>query len=176
MNIRSKIRSLTGRGIPISATILSVLLAGGLIFGSFLQKTKADLISDDLSIVLNQERLALLGENTLIPISNPSYPEPKVIKKLSVVITAYSSTLWETDEDPYITAAGTWVREGIVANNYFPFGTKIRIPEIYGDRIFIVEDRMNWKKGNYHFDIWFSSHQAAENFGAKRTFIEVLEG
>ncbi|MFQ6049956.1 MAG: 3D domain-containing protein [Candidatus Paceibacterales bacterium] len=119
---------------------------------------------------------AIVQENTLFPSSNPANPPPKVVKKLPVVITAYSSTPGQTDDNPYITAAGSWVRDGVVANNKYPFGTKIRFPEIYGDKIFVVEDRMSWKKGNYHFDIWFPSYREALNFGAKRTYIEILEG
>ncbi len=125
--------------------------------------------------VLVPERLVMVEENSLLPIPNPSNPEPQVTQKLKVVITAYSSSPWETDGNPYITAAGTLVRDGIVANNLLPFGTKIKIPEIYGDRVFVVEDRMNWKKGYYHVDIWFASYWEAKDFGAKRTFIEVLE-
>ena len=121
------------------------------------------------------ERLATVGENSLLPMSNPSGPEPQVARKIRVVVTAYSSTIWETDDSPFVTAAGTWVKEGIVANNMLPFGTKIRIPELYGDKVFIVEDRMHWRKGYYHVDIWFASYGEAKNFGAKRTFIEVLE-
>jgi len=121
------------------------------------------------------ERLAMIGENSLLPISNPINPEPQVARKIRVVVTAYSSTPAQTDDNPYITAAGTWVKEGIIANNLLPFGTKIRIPELYGDKIFVVEDRMHWKKGYYHVDIWFASYGEAKNFGAKRTFIEVLE-
>ncbi|MBA7636723.1 hypothetical protein ES703_44348 [subsurface metagenome] len=102
-------------------------------------------------------------------------PSPKVVKRIKMIATAYSSTIQQTDNDPFITAAGTWVRDGIVANNLFPFGTKIRIPELYGDKIFIVEDRMNSKKGYYHIDIWFPSYWEAKNFGAKRTYVEILE-
>ncbi|GAI34149.1 unnamed protein product, partial [marine sediment metagenome] len=110
-------------------------------------------------------------------ISSPSNPESQYTKKtIEVVVTAYSSSPWETDDSPYLTAAGTWVREGIVANNKYPFGTEIRIPEIYGEKIFVVEDRMSWKKGEYHIDIWFPSYWEALNFGTKRTYIEVLEG
>ena len=98
------------------------------------------------------------------------------VRKLPVIVTGYSSTIDQTDSDPFITAAGTIVRDGIVANNKYPFGTKIRFPEIYGDKVFVVEDRMSWKKGNYHIDIWFASYWEAKNFGAKRTYIEVLEG
>jgi len=121
------------------------------------------------------ERLAMIGENSLLPISNPINPVSPTIRKIRVVITGYSSTPWETDDNPYITAAGTWVRDGIIANNLLPFGTKIKIPELYGDKVFVVEDRMHWRKGYYHVDIWFASYGEAKNFGAKRTFIEVLE-
>jgi len=121
------------------------------------------------------ETLSSIQGNSLLPISDPAGPEYKVARRISVVVTAYSSTLWETDDDPYITAAGTWVRDGIVANNYFPFKTKIRIPELYGDKVFVVEDRMSRKKGNYQIDIWFPSYSEAKEFGAKKTYIEVLE-
>ena len=92
-----------------------------------------------------------------------------------MIVTAYSSTPFETDSDPFITAAGTQVRDGIIANNLLPFGTKIRLPELYGEKVFIVEDRMSWKKGPYHFDIWFPSHWEAKKFGAQRTYLEILE-
>jgi len=122
----------------------------------------------------SQERLTILGDDSLLPISDPS-PEPKVVKKMNVVITAYSSTIWQTDDSPFITASNTLVRDGIIANNHLPFGTKIRMPEIYGNKIFIVEDRMNKRKGDYHVDIWLPSYNEAKEFGAKQTYIEVLE-
>ena len=130
---------------------------------------------EDEEIIFQQEKIAFLGENSLIPISDPAAPEPKVARKMPVIVTAYSSTIWETDDTPFITAANTTVRDGVVANNYLPFGTRVRIPEIYGEKIFVVEDRMSWKKGNYHIDIWFPSYQEAKEFGAKKTYIEVLE-
>ena len=122
-----------------------------------------------------KEKMAFMQGNTLLPVSNPSGPEAKVASKVPVIVTAYSSSVWETDNDPFITAAGTWVRDGIIANNLLPFGTKVRLPELYGEKIFVVEDRMSWKKGNYHFDIWFPSYSEAKNFGAQRTYIEILE-
>ncbi|MBL7150234.1 MAG: 3D domain-containing protein [Candidatus Pacebacteria bacterium] len=122
-----------------------------------------------------EKRLPFLQENSLLPISSPSNPEFQLTQKIEVVVTAYSSTVDQTDSDPFITAAGTWVKEGIVANNLLPFGTEIRIPEIYGEKIFVVEDRMSWKKGEYHIDIWFPSYWEALNFGTKKTYIEILE-
>lgn len=99
----------------------------------------------------------------------------EVKKTVKMVVTAYSSTPDQTDDTPNITASGEHVAEGIVANNMLPFGTKIRIPELYGDKIFVVEDRMHRRKGIYHVDIWFSEYQQAKNFGATITKIEVLE-
>ena len=119
--------------------------------------------------------LILLRENSLLPVSNPSDPENQIKGKIRVVVTGYSSTEDQTDSDPFITASGTWVRDGVIANNYLPMGTQIRIPELYGEKIFVVEDRMNWRKGDYHIDIWFSSYWEAKNFGAKSTYIEILE-
>lgn len=121
------------------------------------------------------DRLATIEENSLLPMAESFNPETQPVQRIKVVITGYSSSIWETDNDPYITAAGTLVRDGIVANNYLSMGTKIRIPEIFGDKIFVVEDRMSWTKGNYQIDVWFPSYWEALNFGAKRTYIEILE-
>ena len=118
-------------------------------------------------------KLQIIQGNSIL--ANSPLPYLKVARTIKVITTAYSSTPEQTDNDPFVTAAGTGVRDGIVANNLLPFGTKIRIPELYGDKIFVVEDRMSWKKGNYHVDIWFASLGEAKNFGAKFTYVEVLE-
>ena len=165
----------TERKTILFSLILGIVFCSMPFFGLSLGKTRNDLTYEEVAM-LQEESLLVFGSNTLISKLNPANPEPKVVQKLPVVITAYSSTVWETDEDPFITAAGTGVRDGIIANNYLPFGTKVRIPELYGDKVFTVEDRMNWKKGNYQVDIWFSSYLEAKEFGAKRTYIEILEG
>ena len=117
--------------------------------------------------------LLAIKSNSLV--ASSFLPEPKVVKTLDVLATAYSSTPEETDDDPFVTASGTMVKDGIIANNLLPFGTKIRIPELYGDKIFVVEDRMNSRKSAYQIDIWFASKAQAKEFGAKQTYIEVLE-
>lgn len=151
----------------IPAFLVFSIAAAGLIHVSAPEAQELELKSPSL------EFLAING-NSLLP-SSP-LPEPKVVKTVKVIVTAYSSTPLETDDTPDITAAGTQVRDGIVANNLLPFGTKIRMPELYGDKIFVVEDRMNRRKGPYHFDIWFPSHREAKNFGAQNTYLEVLGG
>lgn len=124
--------------------------------------------SEEINI---EESLATVQGNSLLPVNNKV-----VVRKMNVIATGYSSSPDETDETPLITASGDQVRAGIVANNLLPFGTEIRIPELYGDTIFVIEDRMHWRKGYYHVDIWFPSKEEAKNFGAKDTYIEVLEG
>ncbi|TSC82602.1 MAG: hypothetical protein G01um101420_269 [Parcubacteria group bacterium Gr01-1014_20] len=100
---------------------------------------------------------------------------PYVVRKtLEIWVTAYSSTPEETDDTPFITASGSTVREGVVATNLFPFGTKVLIPEYFGERVFVVEDRMHSRKTN-NLDIWMASKQEAKKFGISQTKIVVLE-
>ena len=119
--------------------------------------------------------LTIIENNTLGTVLSPLGSEYKIVRRLKVIATAYSSTVWQTDETPFVTAANTLVREGIVANNLLPFGTKVRIPELFGDKIFIVEDRMNWQKGHYQVDIWFPDYWQALNFGAQLTELEIIQ-
>lgn len=175
MSKKSKCPNFWGKNILIILIAIGFFIGGSSIFEAKIQKIEADLAEFSIEEIL-ENRLAIVQGNSLLPISDHLNPEPKVTRKLNVIITAYSSSTFETDGSPYITASGKWVEEGIVANNFLPFGTKIRIPELYDDEVFVVEDRMSWKKGNYHIDIWFPSYWQALNFGAKRAFIEILEG
>jgi len=148
-----------------------------LIFSPILLLKKDKVMADEFLIITEEEisNLSISQETTLLPlISPPSYEESNVSKRVRVIVTAYSSSVWETQGDPFITASGSHVRDGIVANNLLAFGTKIRLPEIFGEKVFVIEDRMNSRKGYYHVDIWFPSQEAALNFGAKLTEMEVL--
>ena len=95
-------------------------------------------------------------------------------RKVMVEITAYSSTIDQCDSDPFTTANGSQVSDGIVAANFVPFHTKVRIPSLYGDKVFSVEDRMNRRFSN-RMDIWMASRQEAIKFGIKRIEIEVFD-
>jgi len=90
-----------------------------------------------------------------------------------VSATAYSSTPDQCDATPFITASGQHVRDGIIATNFLPFGAKVRIPEIYGDKIFEVQDRMNARYAS-RIDVWMPTRSAAIQFGLKQIKIEVL--
>ncbi|MFH0890763.1 MAG: hypothetical protein V1856_01890 [Candidatus Liptonbacteria bacterium] len=102
-----------------------------------------------------------------------------IIKKASaqirlVKITAYTSSPEETDDSPFITATGNTVRDGIVATNFLPFGTRIQIPKIFGDKIFVVDDRMHPRMVN-SVDIWMEKKEDARRFGVKNTEIAILD-
>jgi 3D (Asp-Asp-Asp) domain-containing protein len=101
---------------------------------------------------------------------------PSKIKKFMILtVTGYSSSYDETDDDPWTTAYNTPVRDGIAASNILPFGTKIKIPEIFGDKVFVVEDKMNPRYGE-NLDIWFPTKWEALNFGIHYdVLVEILE-
>jgi len=127
--------------------------------------------AEDINFDFSEKNFIIFQKNTLSPIF--SLKEKRILK-VEGIVTAYSSTVSQTDDTPFLTASGKKVRPGIVANNFFPFGTKIKIPEIFGDKIFVVEDRMKKGKWKYHFDIWCEDFLKAKNFGFKITQIEII--
>ena len=97
----------------------------------------------------------------------------KVIK--TAVITAYTSTPGQTDDTPFIAASGKRVHDGMIAANGLPFGTRVKIPSVYGEKIFVVEDRMNSRYGYGRFDVWLDMSRAeARKFGVKRVEVEIF--
>jgi 3D (Asp-Asp-Asp) domain-containing protein len=129
---------------------------------STLRHTMGNLLSEqaELKQVLLEAGYAVYSDNDL---------------SVPVLVTGYSSSVWETDSTPFITAANTRTRHGIVAlsrdllQRYnpdapFAFGDVVHISGL-GD--FIVEDSMNarWRR---RVDVWFPSHDAAIEFGRRR--------
>lgn len=92
---------------------------------------------------------------------------------MRVEVSAYTSRPQETDATPFVTASGTRVRDGVIAANTLRFGTRVRIPELYGDKVFIVEDRMNPRYGR-HVDIWMEDLMAAKALGRRQVEIHVF--
>jgi 3D (Asp-Asp-Asp) domain-containing protein len=87
--------------------------------------------------------------------------------------TAYNSIEWQTDSTPWITALGTRCREGVIAANFLPFGTKVLI-DGFGDQVFVVEDRMN-KRYKKRIDIWMKEYNDAIKFGRQKIKFYVIE-
>lgn len=158
--------------------LLIFLVLAGLVFPFFELRqgeVKAGFRESFLILEKEPEETPLvLQENSVLspsPISAFLEEEPK---RTLVIVTGYSSTPDQTDEDPWITASGKPVREGVIAANFLPLGTKVRLPALYGEKTFVVEDRMHPRMG-YQVDIWFPSRWQALDFGVKTTHIEILE-
>ena len=104
----------------------------------------------------------------------PAPSQPQIKYSFYVLVTAYSSTVSQCDSTPFITANGTRVYDGVVAANFLPFGTKLRLPQYSGGKIYTVEDRMH-PRFSRRIDIWMPTNQAAKQFGVKWLKVEVLE-
>jgi hypothetical protein len=129
-------------------------------------------------------QLGILSKNSQKELTLTESPEGKLLvsaknvkkpnKVVKTVLTAYSSTPDQTDDDPFIAASGKRVYDGMVAANWLPFGTKIKIPSLYGEKIFTVDDRMNARYGYGRMDIWMDAPRAQVNkFGVQRVEIEI---
>lgn len=95
-----------------------------------------------------------------------------------VTLTAYNSEVEQCDGDPCTTANGFNVCEhGVedtVAANFLPLGTKIKIPELFGDRVFVVRDRTA-KRFSDRVDVWMIKKTDALQFGVRHASIVVIE-
>lgn len=98
----------------------------------------------------------------------------RIVKSYFGEVTGYSSRPEETDDTPHTTASGTTVHWGTIATNAYPFGTKMRFPDLYRDRVFEVKDRMNMRYKN-RLDIWFPEYEQARRFGLRNLKIEIIE-
>jgi len=153
----------------ISALLTLASLVLNLVLPVYGLDNSANLVED---IGLSPEdKLATIQGQALIQSANPDMPI--VVAQRWVAVTAYSSTVDQTDSTPFITASGSRVSDGIVACNFLRFGTRVRFPQLYGDKIFTVEDRMALKNGN-KIDIWFDTRNQAKQFGVKTLKVEVL--
>lgn len=139
------------------------------------------------------EDFVIFSDGSISTNYSPNYYQPQVnavddpnkrsIKEiLYVELTGYSSTVDQTNSQPFITASGYRVRDGVVAANFLEFGTKLRIPAYFGDKVFTVRDRMNSrfshpKSGSYdgYIDIWFPTRSQAKNFGRVKAKVEILQ-
>lgn len=132
-------------------------------------KARSDILTSEYS----DDSLSVVRDGALL-----SYNYPVVEKTSTSVeirkfkVTAYSSSPDETDDTPDITALGTKTRKGVIASNFLPFGTKIKMPELFGDTVFTVEDRMN-RRFQDRLDVWFPTKEEAKRFGLQFTEVEI---
>lgn len=110
-------------------------------------------------------------------IADNSFKKPKEVRMV-VTVTAYNSLENQTDDTPCIPASGYNLceanTENAVAANFLPLGAKIKIPALFGDRIFTVHDRTARKYGD-RVDVWRKNYADAIAQGIRRVEIVVLE-
>lgn len=95
-------------------------------------------------------------------------------RTFKVTLTSYTSLAQLTDASPFITANGSHVHMGTIAANCLAFGTQVQLPDLYGDQIFVVEDRLAARKGCGVIDVWLPSYDQAIQFGKQYSTVYVL--
>lgn len=119
---------------------------------------------------------AIVQAPTSTPAEQPA-AQPKrepTLRTAMTTVTAYSSAPNQTDGTPFVTADGSCVNDGVIAANFLKIGTRVRLPDLFGDKIFEVHDRMNERYFN-RIDVWMKDIKDARQFGLKRTVrVEVV--
>lgn len=94
-------------------------------------------------------------------------PDPT---RFYAVVTAYSSSPDETWGDPFITASGRPVGDGVLAcPRRLPFGTQVRINR----EVYTCWDRLHPKYDD-RFDVWKPSKEEALQFGKLEVIVQIL--
>lgn len=102
-------------------------------------------------------------------ISLPDVALKEPAQELTATLYAYSSTLGQTNGNPFVTASGVRVNAKTVANNCLPFGTRLEI----NGQDYIVQDRMNARYGCASFDVWHPTTADAIAFGKQTKVVTV---
>jgi 3D (Asp-Asp-Asp) domain-containing protein len=85
-----------------------------------------------------------------------------------MTVTAYTSSVDECDDTPFITASQDSCRLGVVAaDTMFKFGTKLLINGYNDGRPCIVLDRGSKIKG-YSLDVWMKTKKEARVWGRRK--------
>lgn len=166
----------------LSGLVFNAILPGNIVFNDTLMQENGDKnevvrsvdfwkensIIRDLAV---QSDSSIKTKKTVKIEKNNKY---EIVEEGTVPVTAYSSTPDQTDDSPFIMASGKHVYDGAIAANFLPLGTKVKFPEMYGDKIFTVEDRMN-KRYSYKMDIWMETRSSAQKFGLRKLKYEVIK-
>jgi 3D (Asp-Asp-Asp) domain-containing protein len=145
-------------------------------------------------IVASNIPYAVVNTSTLLREDFPVAGEREAPRTRSIVATSYSSDPYQTDSTPCLPAMNYDLCEhamngevNTIAANDLPLGTQVRFPELYGDTVFVVRDRMNRRyTGKSRIDFYVAkldadgnvdnvaSKQNAINFGVKRLKMEIF--
>lgn len=134
------------------------------------------------------------GSDASVESAFPVSDERAPTRTITVVATAYSSDPHQTDATPCIPAMNfdlcsyyeDYGIENTIAANFLPLGTQVKFPDLYGDKVFVVRDRMNPRyNGQNRIDFWVGSahptskeiiataKSKARGFGVKKVKMEI---
>src|SRR5512133_3445077 len=153
-------------------TKLSQKIAYVLLLGSVLVNPHSALAADaTVDPAFASSVLSLQTSQNGVAVNSLNPAEPADARYSTVrIVTAYTSTVDQCDSTPFTTANGTTVHDGIVAANWLKFGTRVRIPAMFGDKVFIVADRMH-PRFDDRLDVWMAEMSDARTFGLRRLTI-----
>src|SRR3989338_2013160 len=113
----------------------------------------------------------------------PVAEERKPRRTMWVLATFYSLDPAQTDATPCIPANGEdlcALREktgfhNTIAANFLRFGTAVRLPELTGDKMLVVRDRMNARyNGQARIDVLVDTKEEAKKLGVKWGGMEIF--
>jgi len=180
-NILANVQKVTTSARMIFSVILVVFSFNALFPGTALAAPSWFPYSniEKVYTIKSAEKLDLITQRFIDFADNPqNIVEPTVGRTMYVTTTAYNSEVAQCDSTPCITADGFNVCkhgiEDVVATNFLKFGTKIRIPEMFGDKVFTVHDRMATRYSN-RIDIWMLHKTDALAYGKRNVKVEILQ-
>lgn len=164
--------------IPLESPAGSV---GEFVAVDFLQKAKLEIQGKTSQASKDESE----SKDLAVKISKPVIEGPaedKIAEKYSkreviTTVTAYNPVPEQTDSTPCITASGKNVcdqKMNVIAANWLPFGTKVQIPDYFGERVFEVQDRMNARYSD-RVDVLMYDLAEAKEFGKRRLRVVVLD-
>ena len=165
----------------VSVSLVVILSFFGTSFLAQVAEAKPVFLAGLSNLFSNNNEKTEIIEDSVSSFPDMEEAEPRMV--VLAVMTAYSSDVAQTDSTPCIPAdfhynlCEHYEQEGeqnTIATNFLPLGTKVRFPELYGDKVFVVRDRMNARYGYGRGDIWMPSRAEAVAFGVKRVKMEVF--
>lgn len=115
--------------------------------------------------------LSFIPNVTVVSFVRKDHTPEKAFKLVRAEISAYTSSIGETDDNPFETASGSTVHVGTLAcPSKYKFGTEVEI----AGKLYICEDRMNKRyRDKENFDVWTESKKQAFSIGRQELAVKV---
>lgn len=109
----------------------------------------------------------------LVSLASTAQNIVRVYKVEDVRVTYFTACKEECGNDRGQTASGVMVHDGVIACNFLPKNTKVRIPSLYGRKVFTVYDKLAEGLIN-NIDIYVKHKKLIPKEGHFEVYIEVI--